>query len=93
MDEMFKNFEFNEKSEISITEVNGIKLPSDYIDFMKEHNGGEGPIGNNNYGRFYKLEELEKINNEYEVQPNISFKEFNEYINSLDDKKVLKRNN
>lgn len=29
----------------------------------------------------------------YEVQPNISFKEFNEYINSLDDKKVLKRYN
>ena len=68
MDEMFKDFEFNEKPQMFITEVNGIKLPNDYIDFMKEHDGGEGPIGDNNYGRLYMLEELEEINNEYEVQ-------------------------
>ncbi len=24
---------------------------------MSEHNGGEGPLGENNHGRFYKLEE------------------------------------
>lgn len=70
MNEMFKDFKFNEKPRKVITEVNGIKLSDDYIDFMREHNGGEGPIGNNNYGRFYKLEELEGINNEYEVQKN-----------------------
>ena len=70
MNEMFKEFEFNEKPKKIIEEVNGLKLPEDYIEFMKEHNGGEGPIGENNYGRFYKLEELEGINNEYEVQKN-----------------------
>ena len=34
---------------------------------MREHNGGEGPLGENNYGRFFRLEELEEINNEYDV--------------------------
>ena len=70
MNEMFKEFEFNEKPEKIIEEVNSLKLPEEYIEFMKKHNGGEGPIGNNNYGRFYKMEELEDINNEYEVQKN-----------------------
>lgn len=65
---MFKDFEFNEKPEEMIREVNGIKLPKDYLGFMSEHNGGEGPLGENNYGRFYMLEELEEINNEYDVQ-------------------------
>lgn len=65
---MFKDFEFNEKPEEMISEVNGMKLPEDYLGFMSEHNGGEGPLGENNYGRFYMLEELEEINNEYDVQ-------------------------
>ena len=64
---MFKDFEFNEKPEKMITAVNGLALPEDYLAFMREHNGGEGPLGENNYGRFYKLEELQEINDEYEV--------------------------
>ena len=56
---MFSKFEFNEKPERMITEVNGFALPKDYLAFMSEHNGGEGPIGENNYGRFYRLEELD----------------------------------
>ena len=67
MDEMFKEFEFNEKPEQMISSVNGLELPEDYLAFMREHNGGEGPLGENNYGRFYRLEELQEINDEYEV--------------------------
>ena len=68
MDEMFKEFEFNGKPEQMISSVNGLALPEDYLAFMRAHNGGEGPIGENNYGRFYRLEELQEINDEYEVQ-------------------------
>ena len=67
MDEMFKEFEFNEKPEQMISSVNGLELPEDYLAFMREHNGGEGPLGENNYGRLYRLEELQEINDEYEV--------------------------
>ena len=66
--EMFREFEFNEKPERLISEVNGLALPEDYLSFMSEHNGGEGPLGENNYGRFYNLEELKEINDEYDVQ-------------------------
>ena len=66
--EMFKEFVFNEKSEDMISEVNGMKLPDDYLGFVSEHNGGEGPLGQNNYGRFYKMEELEEINEAYDVK-------------------------
>ena len=68
MKDMFREFDFNEKPEELISDVNGIRLPDDYLAFMSEHNGGEGPLGENNYGRFFKLEELEKINDEYDVQ-------------------------
>lgn len=68
IEDMFGEFDFNEKPEELISEVNGISLPDDYLAFMSEHNGGEGPIGENNYGRFFRLEELEEINDEYYVQ-------------------------
>ena len=68
MEELFKEFEFNDKPEQLITSVSGMPLPEDYLSFMKEHNGGEGPIGENNYGRFYRLEELQEINDTYDVQ-------------------------
>lgn len=68
MDEMFKDFSFNAKPENIIEEVNGLKLPKDYIEFMKEHNGGEGSIGNNIWGELFKLEELEELNNDYEME-------------------------
>ena len=70
MDEMFKEFEFNEKPKQMITNVNGLALPEDYLAFMREHNGGEGPLGANNYGRFYRLEELAEVNAEYDVSNN-----------------------
>ncbi len=43
--ELFIDFSFNEKPDTVITEVNGLPLPEDYLAFMQEHNGGEGPIG------------------------------------------------
>lgn len=69
-EEMFKEFEFNEKPEIVFESVKGLELPDDYLDFMREHNGGEGPLGEYGYGCFYRFEELEEINDEYEVQDN-----------------------
>lgn len=68
MEEMFNEFSFNDKPSKIVDEVYGLKLPTDYIEFMKKHNGGEGPIGKNNYGCFYKLEELETVNRDYDVQ-------------------------
>ena len=64
---MFREFVFNEKPEKMITDVNGLVLPEDYLAFMQEHDGGEGPLGENNYGRFFRLEELKEINDEYDV--------------------------
>ena len=69
-EEMFKEFEFNPKPEEMITELNGMPLPEDYLAFMREHNGGEGPLGENNYGCFYLLEELAEVNAEYDVPIN-----------------------
>lgn len=68
MDKLFVEFEFNGKPEAVPTSVNGMPLPEDYLSFMREHDGGEGPIGENGYGCFYRLEELEEVNAEYEVQ-------------------------
>lgn len=45
----------------------GAELPKDYADFLKEHNGGEGFIGDN-YIIFWKAEELADFNREYEVE-------------------------
>ncbi|MBO4360941.1 MAG: SMI1/KNR4 family protein [Eubacteriaceae bacterium] len=67
-EEMFADFEFNGKPEEIIRSVNGLELPEDYLSFMEEHNGGEGPLGENCYGCFYPLEELSDVNDEYEVQ-------------------------
>ena len=69
-EEMFKDFEFNEKPEEIIKSVKGLALSEDYLAFMQEHNGGEGNLGEHNYGCFYRLEELEGVNDEYEVQEN-----------------------
>ena len=68
MKEMFREFDFNEAPENMLSSVNGMALPEDYLAFMRDHNGGEGPLGENNYGCFYRLEELQAVNDEYEVQ-------------------------
>jgi hypothetical protein len=45
----------------------GVALPSDYLSFLRQHNGGEGFIGDN-YIIFWKAEELADFNREYEVE-------------------------
>jgi hypothetical protein len=45
----------------------GVALPSDYLDFLRHHNGGEGFIGDN-YIVFWKAEDLADFNREYEVE-------------------------
>jgi hypothetical protein len=44
----------------------GVPLPSDYLDFLRQHNGGEGFVGDN-YIIFWRAEELADFNREYEV--------------------------
>ena len=44
----------------------GRPLPRDYVRFLREHNGGEGFIGDN-YLILWKAEELSTFNREYEV--------------------------
>ena len=67
MEELFKNFDFNEETNYEIKEINGQKLPADYLEFMKEHNGGEGDVGKNSYMQILKLEELMDYNKDYEI--------------------------
>lgn len=67
LDELFKDFEFNSKVNFQISEINGLKLPKDYLDFMNVHNGGEGPIGEYGYACLFRLEELEEVNNDYDA--------------------------
>lgn len=43
------------------------ELPSDYQEFMKLKNGGEGCIGDGAYVIFWKLEELIEANNDYNI--------------------------
>ena len=45
----------------------GVTLPGDYLDFLRQHNGGEGFI-EDNYIVFWKAEELADFNREYEVE-------------------------
>ena len=47
-----------------ISEVNGVRLPQSYLDFMKEQNGGEGDIGETWFVLF-RLEELKELNDAY----------------------------
>lgn len=64
---MWGEFEFNPPyTGEDIIEINGVKLPQDYIDFMKEHNGGEGDIGES-WLVLYPMEELQKYNDDSEI--------------------------
>ena len=64
---MWEDFQFNEAYNGDvITEIDGIKLPQSYIEFMKEHNGGEGDIGET-WLVLYRLEELQEVNDDYDV--------------------------
>ena len=61
-------FEYNEPYRgAPIDEVCGVMLPEDYLAFMKEHNGGEGDIGET-YLALFPLEELEIVNDNYDTE-------------------------
>ena len=60
----WKDFEFNKPySGDLVKEINGVPLPQQYIGFMKDHNGGEGDIGET-WLVLFPLEELDEINKE-----------------------------
>lgn len=67
IEELFKDFEFNESTNYELKEINGNKLPYDYLEFMEEHNGGEGDVGKNSYIQILRLEEVLDYNKEYEI--------------------------
>lgn len=68
---MWGEFEFNSPySGEDITEINGVKLPQNYIDFMKEHNGGEGDIGET-WLVLYPIEKLQEINDDSEISEDL----------------------
>ena len=48
-----------------------IAFPEDYLEFLKWSNGGEGYIGEN-YISFWKVEDLEVLNREYQIQTYLS---------------------
>ena len=46
----------------------GVKLPSDYVEFLKLADGGEGFISKDAYLAVWGIEELPSMNQSYEVQ-------------------------
>ena len=66
--ENWGEFEFNVPyTGENIEKVNGVALPKKYIEFMREHNGGEGDIGET-WLVLYSLEELQEVNDDYETE-------------------------
>lgn len=56
-----------ENSITNLQELAGFKLPEDYIDVMKECNGGEGEIGENSWLCLFPIEELLTVNDNYKL--------------------------
>ena len=65
--ESFDGFEFGSayKGE-PVEEIGGVLLPEDYLEFMREHNGGEGEVGGT-YLVLFPLEELETVYDNYDL--------------------------
>lgn len=63
-----KDFETNNGITVDLIESSIIdKLPDEYLNFMKKYNGGAGFIGEE-YLTLFKIEEIDKINNDYGVE-------------------------
>lgn len=62
-----KNAPLEEARFLEISQSINCRFPSDYIDFMKQYNGGEGVISDGWYVRFWPLEELQEANEDYIV--------------------------
>ena len=65
---IFKDFEFTGASDITVTEMNGTALPSDYLKFVSENGGGEGSLGEEGYLQLWAFDELAEQNEFYEVR-------------------------
>ncbi len=62
---MWSDFEFNEPYSGEFeTVIYGVELPKEYVEFMKEHNGGEGDTGES-WLVLFTIEELKEINDDY----------------------------
>lgn len=62
---MWSDFEFNEPYSGEFdTVIYGVELPKEYVEFMKEHNGGEGDTGES-WIVLFPIEELKEINDDY----------------------------
>src|SRR5215831_12700862 len=46
----------------------GLKLPKEYVAFLRLCNGGDGVIGDEEYAILWSVEELASLNDRYEVQ-------------------------
>lgn len=46
----------------------GVILPAEYIEFVIDSNGAEGPIGSSEYLQLWPIQELASLNEEYKVQ-------------------------
>lgn len=46
----------------------GCEPPADYVAFLRQWNGGEGPIGDNGYVSLWKVEDIAPSNEEYGSQ-------------------------
>lgn len=42
-------------------------IPSDFKEFLKNSNGGEGSVGENSYLSIFPIEDIQEINSEYEI--------------------------
>jgi hypothetical protein len=51
----------------SIQQLLDFELPADYVNVMKEFNGGEGEVGENSWLTIFPIEELILVNNDYKL--------------------------
>ena len=65
---IFKDFEFDRPSDVSLNEINCVRLPEDYLEFVVENCGGEGALGEDGYLQLWSLGELTEQNEFYEVR-------------------------
>ena len=52
----------------SVTSKINFRLAGDYLEFIKESNGGEGTVGNNGYIQLWCFDELIEANQDYQVE-------------------------
>jgi hypothetical protein len=64
-DVLMNEFTASQSSLDNLREKAGFELPQDYLEFMKEFNGGEGEVGNNSWLCLFPIEDLIQTNEDY----------------------------